>query len=205
MPKEALVAAALAVWVLIAVLTTLLMAHRGHSWFQWAVISGVLGPISWPLVAYVLLTEERPAVAPPMDVDVLVAVPPWITSIEPMLEAVRELEPLARKATLVSVLDAEDATTATGRAAAEGVAVLMERCAQALVTEGLVDPPVEHRILYGRPADELARFAAGRFRAIVLGPDAPRSHHLLQGHTRARLQRLSGLPVLTHRGGRVTA
>jgi hypothetical protein len=206
MPKEALVAAALAVWVLFAGLTTLLMAHRGHSWFQWAVIGGTLGPLSWPLVAYVLLTEDRPAVAPPMDVDVLVAVPPWIPAVEPMLEAVRGVEPLARTATLASVLDVEDATTATGRVAAADLDALMDRCGHALVAEGLVEPPVERRILYGRPADELARFAdAGGFRAIVLGPDAPRCHPLLHRHTRARLQRRSGLPVLSPRGGQVTA
>jgi hypothetical protein len=197
------VAAAVAVWVLIAALTTLLMAHRGHSWFQWAVISGALGPFSWPLVAYILLTEDRPAVAPPVEADVLVAIPPWIKSIEPMLDAVRRLEPLARTATLASVLDAEDATTEAGRAAAEELEALMDSCGGALVAEGLVEPPVERRILYGRPADELARFAAvGGFRAIVLGPNAPRAHHLLQGHTRARLQRLTQLPVLSPRGGR---
>jgi hypothetical protein len=200
------VAAAVGVWVLIAALTTLLMAHRGHSWFQWAVISGTLGPLSWPLVARELLTEERPAVAPPVEVDVLVAVPPWITSIEPMLDAVRRLEPLARTATLASVLDAEDATTVAGRAVAEELEALMVRCGRALVAEGLVEPPVECRILYGRPADELARFAAaGGFRAIVLGPDAPRSHHLLKGHSRARLQRLTRLPVMSSRAGHVTA
>lgn len=194
------------VWVLIAVLTTLLMAHRGHSWFQWAVISAALGPFSWPLVAYTLLTEDRPKVAPLVDADVMVAVPPWITSVEPIVEAVRRLEPLAQTATLASVLDAEDANTKAGRAAALDLEALLVRCGEALVAKGLVEPPVEHQILYGRPADELARFAdAGGFRAIVFGPDAPWTRHLVQGHIRARLQRLTEVPVFPVRRSELTA
>ena len=184
------------VWVLIAVLTTLFMAHRGHSWFPWAVISGALGPVSWPLAAYTVLSEESRDFEPPVEVDVLVAVPPWLRSPEPIVEAVRHLEPLSRTATLASVLDAEDASTRAGRVAAEELDALLARCGDALVAEGLVEAPVERRILYGRPADELARFAAaGGFRAIVFGPDASRAHHLLQGRTRARLQRLTAIPV----------
>lgn len=198
--------AAVVVWVLIAILTTLLMAHRGHSWFQWAVVSAALGPLSWPLVAYTLFTEDRTHVAPPVDADVLVAVPPWITSVEPIVDAVRWLEPLAQTATLASVLDAEDANTDAGRAAELELEALLVRCGVALVAEGLVEPPVAHRILYGRPADELARFAAaGGFRAIVFGPDAPWARHLVQGHTRARLQRLTGVPVFPVRRSEVTA
>lgn len=196
----------LVVWVLIAVATTLFMAHRGHSWFPWAVISGALGPISWPLAAYTVLSEEPSDVELPVEVDVLVAVPPWLHSPEPIVEAVRRLEPLSRTATLASVLDAEDARTRGGRAAAEELDALLVRCGEALVAEGLVEPPVERRILYGRPADELARFAAaGGFRAIVFGPDASRAHHLLQGHTRARLERLTAVPVYSARHERVIA
>jgi hypothetical protein len=194
------------VWGLIAVATTLFMAHRGHSWFQWAIISGALGPISWPLVAYTVLSEEPSEVELPVEVDVLVAVPPWLRSPEPIVEAVRHLEPLSRTATLASVLDAEDASTPGGRAASEELDALLARCGDALVAEGLVEPPVERRILYGRPADELARFAAaGGFRAIVFGPDASRAHHLLQGHTRARLQRRTTIPVYPSRGQQVGA
>lgn len=189
-----------AVWAAIAVLTTLFMAHRGHSWFPWAIISGALGPIAVPLAAYTVMSEEPGDVEPPVEVDVLVAVPPWLRSPEPIVEAVRRLEPLSRTATLASVLDAEDARTRAGKTAAEELDALLARCGEALVAEGLVEAPVERRILYGRPADELARFAAaGGFRAIVFGPDASRAHHLLQGHTRARLQRRTAVPVFADR------
>lgn len=191
---------ALIVWFSIAVLTTLFMAHRGHAWFPWAFISGALGPLSLPLAAYTVWSEQPRDVEVPVETDVLVAFPPWLRSPEPIVEAVRGLEPLSRTATLASVLDAEDATTPAGREKAEELDALLARCAEALVAEGLVEPPVERRILYGRPADELGRFAAaGGFRAIVFGPDASRGHHLLQGHTRARLERLAGVPVFSAR------
>ena len=129
----------------------------------------------------------------------------WITSVEPIVEAVRRLEPLAQTATLASVLDAEDANTKAGRAAALDLEGLLVRCGEALVAKGLVEPPVEHQILYGRPADELARFAdAGGFRAIVFGPDAPWTRHLVQGHIRARLQRLTEVPVFPVRRSELT-
>jgi hypothetical protein len=195
-----------AVWVAIAVVTTLFMAHLGHSWFPWAIISGALGPFSWPLAAYTLYTDEPTEVEPPVDVEVLVAVPPWIRSPEPMVEAVRRLKPLAQTAVIASVLDAEDRTSPAGRVAAEELEALLARIGEALVAEGLVEPPVERRILYGRPADELARFAeAGRFRAIVFGPDGSRAHHLLQGHIRRRLLRMTAVPVFPVRRERVIA
>jgi hypothetical protein len=135
-----------------------------------------------------------------VDADVLVAVPPWISSVESIVDTVRRLEPLARKATLASVLEAEDERSAAGRVAAEELHRLLERCGDALVAEGLVEPPVERRILYGRPADELARFAtAGGFRAIVLGPSARPSHSWVHGPTRTRLERLAGIPVTSAR------
>jgi hypothetical protein len=195
-----LLEAILAAWVANAALTTLLMAHRGHSWFQWAIISGALGPFSWPLAAFTLWFEESPDIEPPSEVDVLVTIPPWLRSPEPIVDVVRAFEPLARTATLASVLEVEDATTVAGREKVEELDALLVRCGEALMAEGLVEPPVERRILYGRPADELARFAAaGGFRAIISGPDAPRGHHLLHGHTRTRLQRLAGVPVYSPR------
>jgi nucleotide-binding universal stress UspA family protein len=205
-PKEAGMRTAFVVWLFAAAATSLFMAHRGHSWFGWAIIGGAFGPLSWPLAAYTVWSDRPSDVEPPVDADVLVAVPPWLGSPEPIVEAVRRLEPLARTATLASVLDAEDATTPGGRAQAAELDAQLARCAEALRAEGLVEPPVERRILYGRPADELARFAAsGDFRAIVLGPDASAAHHLLRGHIRARLERLASVPVFSARREQVVA
>jgi hypothetical protein len=197
---------ALIVWLVAAATTTLYMAHRGHAWFGWAIIGTALGPLSWPLAAYTAWTDRPSEVEAPVEADVLVAVPPWLGAPEPIVEGVRRLEPLARTATLVSVLDAEDATTPAGRAEAAELDALLARCAEALLAAGLVEPPVERRILYGRPADELARLAtSGGFRAIVLGPDASTAHHLLKGHIRPRLERLVDLPIFSARGERVVS
>jgi nucleotide-binding universal stress UspA family protein len=188
-PKEAGMRMALVVWLFAAAATSLFMAHRGHSWFGWAIIGGALGPLSWPLAAYTVWSDRPSDAEPPVDADVLVAVPPWLGS-----------------PTLASVLDAEDATTPGGRAKAAELDALLARCAEALRAEELVEPPVERRILYGRPADELARYvASGDFRAIVFGPDASAAHHLLRGHVRARLERLASVPVFSARRERVVA
>jgi hypothetical protein len=196
------VVAVIVVWVLVAALTTSFMARRGHAWFQWAVVGAAMGPLSWPLAAYTLRTDGRAVTPLPVEADVLVAVPPWVTSVDPILESIRVLEPLARTATLVSVLETEAETTVAGRGTAEELDGLLARCGDALVAAGLVDPPVERRILYGRPADELARFAAaGGFRAIVLGPSARRPFTWVRGRTRARLERLTDIPVVSSRTG----
>jgi hypothetical protein len=189
--------ASVAIWVALAGLTSLYMAHRGHSWFSWAILALALGPLSWPLAARAVLADARPDEVPRATGDVLVAVPPWVCSPEPVVEAVRRADLQVGEATLVSVLEAEDAQTPAGRAATEEMQALLVRCGEELLGAGLVEGTVEHYVLFGRAADELARLAdAGPFRAIVLGPAATWGHHLVQGHTGHRLRRLTAVPVL---------
>lgn len=197
----------LVVWVAIVVLTVVLMAHRGHSWFSWAILTGALGPLAWPLALREVVADRRTTRQPPSTVgDVLIALVPRAGSADPILGAVRQVDPPVRSATLVAVLDAEDAATPAGRAAAADAEALLARSCRMLKSAGLVSGQVEHRVLYGRPADEIARLAAsGSFRAIVLGPCGPRRHHLLHGCTRARLERRTSVPLKPTREAEVSA
>lgn len=189
----------LSLWGANLVLTVLFMTHRGHSWFPWALLAGVLGPLVWPLAAREVRADRRSAdQLPPTGGEVLIAVAPWAGSAHPDARTVRRVGPPVRGATFVSVLDAEDAGTPAGRAAAEEAeAGLTHRCRD-LVSAGLIEGPVERLILYGRPGDEIARLAAsGEFRAIVLGGCGSIGHHLLHGCTRARLERRTSVPIVT--------
>lgn len=186
----------LVAWAAIIALTVLLMARRGHAWYFWFILSAALGPLAWPLALRALIGRDHSPNEPPVG-DVLIAFPPWLRSPEPMVKAIKRAELAPRMATLVSVLDSEDADTPAGRAAAREIEALLERCERALVSAGLVRSPVEHRLLYGRAADEIARLAgSGDYRAIVLGPSGSGLRHLLRGHTRARLERLGSIPIV---------
>jgi nucleotide-binding universal stress UspA family protein len=186
----------LALWVGVVALTVVIMARRGHSWFSWAVLGGALGPLAWPLALRELAADRR-ADEPDADGDVLIAVAPWERSPEPILGSLGRVRPPARTATLVTVLDAEDATTPAGRAIVEAAEARLRSFAVAVSSSGLVAGPVEHRVRYGRAADELARLArAGGFEWIVLGSGGSRTQHLLHGRTRTRLERLIPVPVV---------
>jgi hypothetical protein len=188
----------LAVWAAIATATTLFMARRGHAFLTWAIVSGALGPLAWPLSMAAILDDEQRSAAEATDVnDVLVGVAPWIRSFEPILKALRRLGAPIAGVTLVSALDAEDAIRPAGRAAARDAEDRLIRCAETLTSSGLLVGPIVHRLVYGRAADELARLArCGEYRAIVLGPSGSWLHHLVQGHTRSRLERRTQVPVV---------
>jgi universal stress protein family protein len=181
-------------WTAVVVVTALVMARHGHAWFTWAVLATALGPLSWPL-AYHAVTRRTPLDTPPAD-QLLIAVAPWVASPEPILTTLRTIEPHGR-ATIATVLEAEAAATAGGRAEVRGTEAELQRFADELVSSGLVQGPVTCRVLFGRAADELARLAqVGGYRAIVVGPSGSWMHHLLQGHTRARLERHTSVPVI---------
>jgi hypothetical protein len=188
----------LAVWAAIATATALFMARRGHACITWAIVSAALGPLAWPLAMAAILDDEQRSVAEATDPnDVLVGVAPWIRSFEPILKALRGLSAPIAGVTLVSALDAEDAIRPAGRAAAREAEDRLIRCAKALTSSRLLVGPVAYRLVYGRAADELAQLArCGEYRAIVLGPSGSWLHHLVQGHTRSRLERLTQVPVV---------
>jgi hypothetical protein len=182
-------------WAAIVVVTVLIMARKGHCWFTWAVLATALGPLSWPL-AFQAVKQRTPVDTPPDD-QLLIAVAPWVPSPEPILTTLRTIEPRVDRATVVTVLEAEAAATAGGQAVVERTELELETFADELVSSGLVQGPVTCRVLYGRAADELARVAQlGAYRAIVVGPSGSWMHHLLQGHTRARLEHRTSVPVI---------
>jgi hypothetical protein len=186
----------LVLWLAVAVATTVVMARRGHSWFSWAVVATAFGPLAWPLAVRELLTDRTTVAEPPVEGDVLVAVPPWVRSPRPILAAISAVDPPPREVTLATILDAEDATTVAGRTARTEREAILRRCAGEVGASGLVNGPVRWQLRYGRPADELAELArAGGYREVVLGPSGSAIHHLLHGHTRSRLAHLTSIRV----------
>jgi hypothetical protein len=197
--------ALLVLWAIVVALTVFVMARRGHSWFYWTILTGVLGPLAWPIAVRAVLAERDDTADLPRG-DVRITGPPWTRAPEDVLEAVRRAAPIDGSATLVRVLDAEEADTPAGRADAEASTAFLDRCCTALRASGLVAGPVECRLLYGRAPDELARIVrVGGYRRIVLGESGPAWHHVLHGHTRARLGRLVPTAVDQLRDERTTA
>jgi Na+-translocating ferredoxin:NAD+ oxidoreductase RnfD subunit len=167
----------LGLWLAIVVITAVVMAHRGHSWFSWAVVAAAFGPLAWPLAVRELLADRRSVAETPVEGDVLVAVAAWADSTAPILEALRELDPPPRAVTLATVLDAEDERTIAGRAAADEREEFLRRCASEVEASGAVGGPVRWELRYGRVPDELAELArAGAHRCIVLGPSGSAVH-----------------------------
>jgi hypothetical protein len=182
-------------WTTVVVVTALFMSRQGHSWFTWGILTTALGPLAWPL-AYRAMKARTPIDAPPTG-QLLIAVAPWVPSPEPILKALATIEPRAERATITTVLEAEAAATASGKEVVRGTEVELQRLADELVSSGLDQGPVTCRVLFGSAADELARLAQlGGYRAIVVGPSGSWMHHLLQGHTRARLERHTLIPII---------
>lgn len=86
----------LVLWLAVAVVTIVVMAHHGHGWFSWAVVATAFGPLAWPLAIRGLLAERTTVAQPAMEGDVLVAVALWTGSAEQILEALAELDPSPR-------------------------------------------------------------------------------------------------------------
>jgi hypothetical protein len=196
------VLAFLALWLAVIVVTAVVMAHRGHSWFYWAVVTTAFGPLAWPLAVRELLADRTAVTESPPEGDVLVAVAPWTGSAEPIVDALLGMAPPPRAVTLVTVLDAEDEATIAGRAAADEHEASLRRLAGEIEATGVARGPVRWGLRYGRAADVLAELArGGGHREIVLGPSGSAIHHLLQGHTRPRLAHLTPTRVLEGRVG----
>ena len=187
----------LVLWLAVVVVTTVVMAHHGHGWFSWAVVATAFGPLAWPLAIRELLAERTTVARPATEGDVLVAVAPWTRSTEQILEALAEVDPSPRAVTLATVLDTEDASTVSGRAASGDREAFLRRSASEIETSGVVECPVRWQIRYGRAADELAEVArAGGYRSIVLGSSGSVLHHLFHGHTRPRLAHLTSTRIV---------
>jgi hypothetical protein len=187
----------LALWLAVVVVTAVVMAHGGHGWFSWAVVAAAFGPLAWPLAIRELLADRTTVAEPAMEGDVLVAVAPWTCSAEEVLEALALLDPPPRAVTLATVLDAEDASTVSGRVAGSERRAFLRRCASEIEASGVVDGPVRWQLRYGRVADQLAELArAGGYRSIVLGSSGSVVHHLLHGHTRSRLAYATSTRIL---------
>lgn len=190
---------ALGIWLVIVVVTVGVMAHRGHSWFAWFWLSATLGPLCWPLAASTLVRDRREVV---QNVSrhggLLVAVAPWVRSLEPLRPVLATVTVRDAGATLVSVLDAEDATTVSGKEETRETERRLAELAETIESWGFVEGRVDYRVAFGRPADVLSEIASrGGYGAIVLGPTGTLAHRLLHGNTRARLRRLATVPIIT--------
>jgi nucleotide-binding universal stress UspA family protein len=190
------------VWLAIVVGTTFVMARLGHSWFTWAVLSMALGPLSWPLAIGAERAQRQltPSVSPHPG-DALVGVAPWARSPDAIRDCLVAAADRAHGATLVCVVDAEDATTPAGEAAWREAELDLLRCAEALEASGVVRGHVDCHLAFGRAADELARLAeSGGYGVIVLGSCGSRAHHVLHGHVASQIRRRTSIPVV--RGSR---
>jgi hypothetical protein len=190
---------ALGIWVAIAAVTVFVMARRGHSWFTWFWLSAVFGPLSWPLAVDTVVRERRGSVnGVPRHGGLLIAVAPWLQSLEAIRRVVSNVAIRDAGATLVCVLDAEDAATSAGKETTRETERRLAELAEKVASWGLVEGRIDYRIAYGRPPDALAELATkGGYGAIVLGPSGRVPHRILHGNTRARLRRRTSVPIIT--------
>lgn len=190
---------ALGIWLAIVVVTVGVMAHRGHSWFTWLWLSAALGPLCWPVAASTLVRDRREVVQNvPRHGGFLIAVAPWVRSLEPLRRVLATVAIRDAGATLVSVLDAEDATTVSGKEATREAEGRLAELTETVESWGFVEGRVDYRVAYGRPADVLSEIASrGGYGAIVLGPTGTLAHRLLHGNTRTRLRRRTSVPIIT--------
>jgi nucleotide-binding universal stress UspA family protein len=190
---------ALVIWGAIVVVTVVVMARRGHSWFTWFWLSAVLGPLCWPLAADTLVRDRRGGVKDvPRHGGLLIAVAPWVRSLEPLRGVMSNLTIRDAGATLVCVLDAEDATTVSGKETTRETERRLAAFAKTVKSWGFIEGPVDYRVEYGRPADVLSEIASkGGYAAIVLGPTGTLRHRVLHGSIPSRLRRRTSVPMIS--------
>lgn len=185
-----------AAWLVLAAIVAILMRRRGHEFYVWALLAGVLGPLVIPLA--VAARRARVAGAQldhPGTLDVLVA-DDGSAGAAAAYEAARAvLRSPATSWTFVTVVDAEAATTTRGRDTEhEARDRLAERARSAA---GELDAPVDIAVLHGDAASELCRYAVENgYEVIVAGSHSHRLSRAVLGSVARRLASASSVPVL---------
>ncbi len=191
------------VWLFIGIVSSFVMARRGHDPWAWAVLGSLLGPIVVPL-ALASGRRERilPRVARTLDegrsgsgpVSVLVGVD---GSSEALLAAERVVALLGARLGLLTLATVIDYDAATSASAPDDVFVreahkLLDRVAASI-------PGVAPRtvVLVGRPADALLEYAAGEEADLVaVGARGRGLSEAVLGSVAAHLIRRRRTPIL---------
>lgn len=186
-------------WAAIGVVTSVVMARRGHAAFSWGVLGLILGPFALVLALDAVLREQRTAVrsinpgrAGGGEVDVLVGVDDSEESAAALDAARTLLGPRLGRLMLATVIDYDAAESGFPRAVRDEATARLERQAAALAP---LDPGT--MLLAGRPDEALTRATIdGDYDLLVIGRrGAGRSKSML-GSVASRLARSARVPVL---------
>lgn len=188
-----------ATWSAIGVVTSVVMARRGHAGFSWGVLGLVLGPFALVLAIDAVLREQRTSLKEVHagsteggDIDVLVGVDDSPESVA-ALSAVRALlGPRLGRLMLATVIDYDAAESGFPRAVREAAAARLQERADALAP---LDPGT--MLLAGRPDEALTRAANdGGYDLLVVGRRGAGRSQAVLGSVASRLARTAKLPVL---------
>jgi nucleotide-binding universal stress UspA family protein len=193
-----LVALALA-WASIGILTGLLMARRGHSWFAWTLLGVVLGPLVVPLVFFELrhygdvygrlVAPGLPGVG---SVDVLVGIDGSPQSLAAVRAVIRVVGSRLGRLTLAAVMEHGYRTTPAG---SEDEKLARAHLAAAASSVGAVS--AQTVLLQGRPADALTVYADREgYDMMAIGSRGRGASKALLGSVASRLAQQSPTPVL---------
>ena len=172
-------------WLGLGVVAVVVMHHRGHDTFAWAVLFIVLGPLALPLA--VSSDRHRPPepVSPthPGRLDVLVA-DDGSSEAAAALESVLDLLGSEMTSlTVAAVVDLEAASTARGQETQRETQARLDALVGDIAVA--IKAPVDTVILFGEPSHALQHFAADHgYELIVVGRrTAARSHLAGRGAT----------------------
>ena len=186
-------------WVTIGILTGLLMARRGHSWFTWTLLGAVLGPLVVPLV-FSELRHYRDAdgrlVATGLpgigSVDVLVGIDGSPQSLAALHAVTRVIGPRLSRLTLAAVMEHGYRTTPAGM---EDEKRARAHLAAAASSVGIVT--AQTVLLQGQPADALSDYAdLEGYAMMAIGSRGRGASKALLGSVASRLAQRSPTPVL---------
>jgi nucleotide-binding universal stress UspA family protein len=186
-------------WVAIGILTGLLMARRGHSWFAWTALGVVLGPLVLPLVFFELrhypdadgrlVATGLPGVG---SVDVLVGIDGSPQSLAALHVVIQVIGPRLGRLTLAAVMEHGYRTTPAGM---EDEQRARTHLAAAASSVGIVT--AQTVLLQGRPADALSEYAEREGHSMMaIGSRGRGASKALLGSVASRLAQRSPTPVL---------
>jgi nucleotide-binding universal stress UspA family protein len=200
----------LGVWGLIGVVTSVVMARRGHHPFSWFLLGAVFGPLVLPFVVEAVVDERRgrsevvhAGEQSRGPLSILVGVDGSRESTAALRTAIALFGPRIGRLTLAQVLDyetAEGGLPANRRDADTDLSEL-RREAAAL---GALDP--DTLLLAGRPADALVDAAVGAgCQLLVIGGRGRGATKAVLGSVARQLAGNSQVPVLIVGRDAVTA
>ncbi len=192
----------LAAWILCGLITSFVMRRRGHDFLVWLTLGTVLGPLVVPLaVERVRREEDVNSKAVARDhagaFDMLVALDGSEESRQAMAAALGLFGGVANSVTLATVLDFDAHGTPSGTEAREDAERLLESDGSSLEHDDL-----QTVILYGRPDQALAKYAADNgVELIVVGSRGRGATEAVFGSVTSRLASGSTVPIFV--GGKL--